>query len=164
MKSEFSTFDIGKILNIPRERLKDWMNNGFVKPAIKAQGKGTKAIFNTENLYEIALFQKMITLGFNRKNAAEFIFEGRYEGRFEGIDFIFFRVKGDTIRPFLLAKGSKSIDLIHGIVDGIGGLKFKDEPDHHLSFLDDWDFFSAINFKKLKVEVDKKIKMATRDS
>jgi hypothetical protein len=72
MRNEFSTFDIVKALGIPRERLKDWMNNGFVKPTVPAEGQGTKAIFTRVDLYLTELFRDLLNKGFKRDRAADF--------------------------------------------------------------------------------------------
>ena len=56
MIDTFSTLDIVKALRIPRERLRDWMNNGFVVPTILSQGQGTKAVFTRGDIYLVALF------------------------------------------------------------------------------------------------------------
>jgi len=48
----YTTFQIIKALKIPRERLKDWMEKGFVKPSLQqARGKGTKALFSLLDVY-----------------------------------------------------------------------------------------------------------------
>jgi hypothetical protein len=41
MRDDFSTFDINKALEIPRERLRDWMVRGLDEPSVQAQGAGT---------------------------------------------------------------------------------------------------------------------------
>jgi hypothetical protein len=57
----YTTFQIIKALNIPRERLKDWMEKGFVKPSLQqARGKGTKALFSLLDVYSLALFKHLI--------------------------------------------------------------------------------------------------------
>lgn len=157
MKTEFSTFDIVKILEIPRERLKDWMNNDFIRPTTAAQGKGTKAIFNRDSVYAVALFQKMISIGFTRKVAADFVSKGWDEGHFENVNYITFRVQGDVGRPHLLT-GDPDLSLKYGVVKGVGGFKFPSE-NHPLELSDDWDYLSVINFKKLRAEVDNRIKI-----
>jgi len=70
MRNEYSTLDIVKALDIPRERLRDWMNKGFVKPTKPAEGQGTKAIFTRYDVYNVELFRKLIAFGLNRKDAA----------------------------------------------------------------------------------------------
>lgn len=73
MKREFSTLDIVKALKIPRERLRDWMNRGFIKPVISAEGQGTKAVFDLEDAYSVALFQNFLDSGFSRTVAADYV-------------------------------------------------------------------------------------------
>ena len=73
MQTEFTTSDIGKALGIPRERLKDWMNLGYVRPKIPAEGAGTKAIFSIQDLYKICLFQHLLNHGFRRDHASEIV-------------------------------------------------------------------------------------------
>lgn len=74
MKDEYTTFDIIKKLNIPRERLRQWMVRGYIEPSIrKADGVRIKALFSREDVYKIALFKKLIELGFNRQRASRFI-------------------------------------------------------------------------------------------
>lgn len=106
MRNEFSTFDIVKALGIPRERLKDWMNNGFVKPTIPATGQGTKAVFTRVDLYFTELFRDLLNRGFKRERAADFtrkiseILKSKKEGPEEGAKrlavIIFKYVLGDN--------------------------------------------------------------------
>jgi hypothetical protein len=73
-KEVFTTFDIRENLGIKIDRLKDWMNRGFISPSIqKATGQGTKNLFSRWDLYSIKLFQYLIDRGFSRKDAAESI-------------------------------------------------------------------------------------------
>ena len=71
MRDKFSTLDIVKALSIPRERLRDWMNNGFVVPTTRSEGQGTKAIFTRDDIYLVALFVDL------RKNSKTFL---KWEG------------------------------------------------------------------------------------
>ena len=69
----FTTFQIMKILGLPRERLKDWMDKGYVIPSIrKADGVGTKNIFDLVDVYGIALFMHFLSQGLIRTFAAEY--------------------------------------------------------------------------------------------
>ena len=70
----YTTFKIIKALNIPRERLKDWMEKGFVKPSLQqARGKGTKALFSLLDVYALALFKHLIEeCHFSRDAASHF--------------------------------------------------------------------------------------------
>ena len=69
----YSTIDISKALNIPRERLRDWMVRGFIKPSLPSTSKGTIAIFIRTDVVCVALFMKLITKGFKREVAAEYV-------------------------------------------------------------------------------------------
>jgi hypothetical protein len=65
----FTTSNITK-LGIKRERLKDWMERGFIEPSIqKAEGQGTKNLFSIFDLYTIMLFNTLIEYGFSRQDA-----------------------------------------------------------------------------------------------
>ena len=69
----YSTLDITKALSIPRERLRDWMVRGFIIPSLPSTSKGTIAIFTKDDVLCVALFQKLIDLGYKRENAGEYI-------------------------------------------------------------------------------------------
>jgi hypothetical protein len=69
----FSTFQIVKALKIPRERLKDWMDRGFIKPSTPARGKGTKAKFTLQAVYAVGLFQELVESRIERKMAAVYV-------------------------------------------------------------------------------------------
>ena len=67
----FSTFDTARILNLKRERLRQWANWGFIPGGMKvAFGKGYKIVWSRFQLYSISLFQKLVDAGLNRKTAA----------------------------------------------------------------------------------------------
>jgi hypothetical protein len=71
MNKAHTTFTIKKKLGIKIDRLKDWMDRGFIKPSIKlASGPGTKNLFSIEDLYRIKLFKLLIEKGFNRETAS----------------------------------------------------------------------------------------------
>jgi len=71
MKTEFTTFDVIKILKTDRERLRVWINEGFVVPSIqKATGPGTKHLFSREDVYRIEFFRKLCAAGISRSEAA----------------------------------------------------------------------------------------------
>jgi len=71
----FSTFDIKEKLGLKIDRLKDWMQRGYIEPSIqKADGIGTKNIFDLFDLYLIKLFHHLISVrGFSRDNAGKII-------------------------------------------------------------------------------------------
>ena len=77
--SKFTTFDIIKTINIPRERLQDWINREFIKPTTPAKGQGTKALFTINDVYQIELFRQLIEFGFKREFANKYIKNGMFK-------------------------------------------------------------------------------------
>ncbi len=76
----YSTYDVSRILGIPRERLKDWINHDYIYPSIhKAKGKGTSNAFSQWDLYGIALFEKLLWLGLSRESACKFYYSWSYK-------------------------------------------------------------------------------------
>lgn len=47
------------------------MVRGFIKPTFSANGRGTRALFTKKDIYKVALFMRLIEVGFRRKQAAE---------------------------------------------------------------------------------------------
>lgn len=92
MKTEFSTFDIVKGLDIQRGCLREWMNYEFISPSVKADGQGTRAVFNLFDVQCVALFRNLLEFGFNRKEAAIFLkaFRDKIKDKNEIIDYIIF--------------------------------------------------------------------------
>ena len=69
-KKSYTTTDIAK-LGIKRERLKEWMTKGYIKPSIEtASGAGTKNLFSLLDLYLIELFNYLVGRGFSREDSA----------------------------------------------------------------------------------------------
>jgi hypothetical protein len=72
---KFTTFDIREKLGLKIDRLKDWMQRGYIEPSIqRADGIGTKNIFSLFDLYLIKLFHHLVSeRGFSRENAGTVI-------------------------------------------------------------------------------------------
>lgn len=70
---EFSSFEVMRMLDVKRERLREWMNQGFTVPMLSARGAGTKAVFSIMDVYKIAVFKRLVESGINRKRAAEWV-------------------------------------------------------------------------------------------
>lgn len=67
----FTTFQISKNLGIAYGRLREWIDRGFIKPSIqKAEGQGSKSLFDRTDVYAIKLFSYLMERGFSRKEAA----------------------------------------------------------------------------------------------
>lgn len=158
MRQKFSTLDIVKALGIPRERLRDWMNRGFIVPTQQAEGQGTKAIFSRIEVYGVALFQKLLKWGFGRQFAARFITAFIRADVPELIAYIVFRYEsdahGENIRHMTLPElkvddpeASWRIELKYGTWDS--EVAVDPIPPN-----ENWEQLIIINFTKLKTDVD----------
>ena len=66
----YTTTDIARV-GTKRERLKEWITRGYIKPSIEsAAGAGTKNLFSLWDLYLIQLFQYLVERGFSREDSA----------------------------------------------------------------------------------------------
>ena len=92
MRNEFSTLDIVKALGIPRERLRDWMNHGYIKPTTPAKGQGTKAIFTRKDVYGVLLFSNLLEKGFKRETASKHFHKIIENGLIEKTKYIVWRI------------------------------------------------------------------------
>ncbi len=66
----FSTFQVSRIMDLDRTRLQEWIDRGFFTPFQKASGKGTKALFNREDVYRLRLFVGLLSWIGSRSRAA----------------------------------------------------------------------------------------------
>ena len=67
----YTTFEICKKMGIRKERFREWIDRGYIKPSIqKASGRGTKNLFSKNDLYTIALFNYLIDRGFSREEVS----------------------------------------------------------------------------------------------
>ncbi|MCB2141197.1 hypothetical protein KQH27_00650 [bacterium] len=84
----FSTFDLCKQINIPRERLREWINRGYVRPSIqRAQGVGTKSLFSRIDAFSVILFKYLIEkLRVYRETAAQLVAKWLEQVNEEGKD------------------------------------------------------------------------------
>lgn len=55
------------------QRLRMWLQEGFIIPTIPSSGQGKSAIYSREDIYAIALFMKLIERGFKRKLAGAYV-------------------------------------------------------------------------------------------
>lgn len=138
MEKEFSTFDVKKILDIKRERLREWMNNKFISPTQPASGVGTKAIFSILDVYKIGVFKKLVESGINRRKASAWV---------------------NTNPSINNYDEAQKINLIIVFDNEKGGqwISYMDLPpwtmDTDVLEFSDWNVAVLINFKKLREEI-----------
>lgn len=69
-KTQYTYADVFRFLGVKRVALQEWMALGYITPHFKAQGQGTKHLYNKENLVEIKLFRHLVDTGHLRAQAA----------------------------------------------------------------------------------------------
>lgn len=163
MRTEFSTLDIVKSLEIPRERLRDWMNRDFVTPSTVANGQGTRAIFTLPDVYSVALFRSLINYGFSRAVAGDFVHQFmkivNAGPDSKEVAYILIRESvnsvGTTRRSITaIAPGECKVDLITGTTDEMQAVA-KMAKHKNLALADKvWRLIHIVNFETLRKEVD----------
>ena len=149
----YSTLDIVKALNIPRERLRDWMTRGFIKPSLPSTGKGTIAIFTKADVFGVALFGRLLEKGFKREVAAEYIEMVLSQKIYKALNFTLFK---SVIRD-----GKRVVDIEEQI--GKGPLKVEIDKKGNAKVIsgslenpitEEWEDIHILNVGNLFKEVD----------
>ena len=66
-QESFTTFEAAEKLKIRIERLRDWINRGYIVPDLEqAKGRGTKGRFSHSGLCEIKVFDHLLRRSFSR--------------------------------------------------------------------------------------------------
>ena len=149
----YSTLDIVKALNIPRERLRDWMIRGFIKPSLPSTGKGTIAVFTKADVFGVALFGKLLEKGFKREMAAEYIEMVLSQNIYKALNFILFKsVIRDGKRVVEIEEqiGKSSLKVE---IDEKGNAKVISGPFEN-PIAEEWEDIHILNVGNLFKEVD----------
>ncbi len=162
MRDEFSTLDIVKALEIPRERLRSWMKEGFVRAAVPARGQGTKALFRRSDIYSIALFGDLLGAGFRREIAASHMqeFSKVFHRNYELVLYRQVAVPGGSMMQCtpVIVTGNNTFAIMTGEASFKGNILETIEKTEAIKSMNDinsWDAFFVVNIRKLKNRVDK---------
>jgi len=166
MRNEFSTLDIVKVLEIPRERLRSWMKEGFVQPTVPAEGQGTKAIFSRHDVYAVSLFNDLLGAGFRREIAASHMreFSKIFHKNYELVLYRQTSLPGGCMlhcAPIIIT-GNNNFAVMSGEVDFTGDAGESHEITEAMKSVNDisqWDNFFVVNIRKLKSTVDTKLSL-----
>jgi hypothetical protein len=118
MERTYSTFEVMKAVKIDRERLRPWMEKGFIPVSQLATGQGTRAIFTTRDVYAVALFKRLVDAGLNRKRASALVKDlFKQKSDLSLVDVIYFRtdLTGKTDSLAFKLEFFKMVDLDEGI-------------------------------------------------
>lgn len=162
-RNQFSTLDIGRALGLERERLREWMVRGFLKPTVSAEGQGTKAVFSRTDAYGVALFLRLLEIGFRREQAGEFVreFMAREKNESKRTQYLIFRSTKNGTLLINLAPGEYKINLETGFPEWpVGGSEKAKEAMSRLvqrvrpGWTDEWEEIHTINLNSLYMRVD----------
>jgi len=145
MSGKFTTFQIAKALNLKYGRLREWIDQGYIRPSIyKAQRQGEKTLFTRADAYAIKLFDYLLARGFARQDAALRI-QALEMGNSTSLSMpyvAFYRQEGlegaDAVSLFISSK-TFTFSLRGKTVDGRAG---------------EFDDAFILNFKKIRRQVD----------
>jgi hypothetical protein len=140
---KFTTFDVQKKLGINRNTTQQLMDSGFIKPSIRAEGRGTKNLFTLSDLYRVVFFQKLTEAGIPRLAASGIAFTTDIEKSLcEGLTFYVLTRAMEYIGPIKSSLTHRA----HGegqLQSGIDPKMFKDNV-----------YVCVINLEAIKEMVD----------
>ena len=150
----FSHHEVARILNIKKDRLRGWLNEGFVKPSIPSAGRGKANLYTRHDLYAIGLFMSLIDTGYSRefaRSAAEI-----WLRKIEGID-------AHTIVKLAIMRTQDNQEYVR--VDEFTFLvpyDFTFDPDRELNVLlantgGEWTRYEVINLEGIMRKIDEAI-------
>jgi hypothetical protein len=161
VRDEFSTLDIVKTLEIPRERLRSWMKEGFVQPTIPARGQGTKAVFRRHDIYAVALFNDLLNAGFRREIAASHMqeFSKVFHKNYERVLYRQVALPGGCMMHCspIIVTGNNTFAIMAGEASFSGESGDSHEKTEAMKSINDisqWETFLVVNIGKLKSRVD----------
>lgn len=160
----YSSFEIMRALEIPKEKLRDWIDRGFITASIPSPGRGRPAGFTKSDIYGLALFIQLLYYGFPRESAARMVesYRAQYDIYYPGdknrepdtwrrmhepSDFIIFRNETDKTVIFGTVNEKWNISMRTGDVFPEGGNTDKEDSKS-------WDSILIINYKKIRDGVD----------
>ena len=175
--NRFSTNEVCEALGIKYQRLREWIDRGYVVPTWRAEGSGNRTAFSRQEVYLVALFMHLILVeGFDRGLAGERVAAvGKYLGAArtwdnadDGAYLIFSRMpstadgqKSKSVSA-LLAEVSRSGQPGVQIVNE-GALKEQSmfEILSYKGFYQRWSDFESltiVNFKRVRELVDTRLR------
>ena len=161
MRDKVSTLDIVKVLEIPRERLRSWMKEGFVEATIPAKGQGTKAVFSRYDIYGISLFKNLLDAGFRREIAASHMreFTKVFHKNYELVLYRQVTLPGGCMMhcsPVIITSNN-TFAVMSGEASFAGDVVDSHEMTAAMKSINDisqWEIFLVVNIGKLKSKVD----------
>lgn len=157
-KAKYSTTQVYNILGMDRERLRDWINQGLLKPTLPVTNLSSKAGFTYSDIFGIAIFKMLVEKGYKRNLVAKIL--GPHIGSIDSIldNCSFFLImfskdaQGKVVADTTAIYGSCPQMKITFDVNTISFEGFRHGA------VSDWDDVEIINMSKLRNEVSQGIK------
>lgn len=157
-RAKYSTLQICRILNIKRERFRDWMEQEHIKPTLPVSDYSLRAGFTYSDIFGIAIFKMLVEKGYKRSLVAKIMSEliGNYDGILDRCAFFLIMFSKDesgavvTEATAFLSKGDKMT-----ITFDTDTISFE---ELQLGAVSEWDDVEIINLLKLRQEVEEGIK------
>jgi len=154
----FTSFQICDALDIRKERFREWIDFEYIKPKVRAKGRGSKNLFSKTDVYFIVLFKDLLESGFSREESSK---------RVESYITIYKAIvkkrvkKGKPFNPSVIVIPLSAEEVSESNVDGTMQWPSKviyekddtirfDDP----SFLSNFDHILVFNFAKIMKKVD----------
>lgn len=155
MRNEFSTLDIVKALDIPRERLREWINRSYVRPTEPARGQGKKSVFTLQDVYNVQLFRQLVDFGVEREIAHHFVkfYKDRMKTYKEESSYMIIRY-GKLIPQIKFGSGKSQYTASFADDDGKIILDVGTTDEHDEINDKDWQTMHIVNLKTLHKNTD----------
>jgi len=156
-ETPYTTKHIIEGLEIPMQRLRMWLLQGYISPSVPSGGHGKKAYFSKSDIYAISLFMKLLGKGLKRELAAEYIKAFQDSADVLQISpYLLFITKSSEpgADPKIEPRSFAGFNPLQLSIwpDKISVTGFEDDSDQC-----DWDDIVLINFAKLKADVDSRL-------
>lgn len=182
----YSSFEIIRFLNISKEKFRDWLNNGFIKPSMPSEGRGKAAGFTTKDVYGVGLFRELINYGIPREKAALMV-KFYYDKYFTNADISMNKsveptgehkasistVVGDhqgyvdfIVFCKVTAKDGTELTKAFGVTNDSWRISLKsgkavgDKVSSEVEPQGSWDSLLIINYRKIRDEIDRALAKA----
>ena len=66
----YTSFQICDALEIEKGRFREWLERKYINPHSPADGRGTKNLFQINDVYVVGTFKYLVECGFSREDAS----------------------------------------------------------------------------------------------
>jgi len=149
----FTFTEVLRVTDLKRERVRDWIKHGYVKPSIqKSSIQGERNQFSRLDIYKISLFKRLLEVGIFRETASALLknLTGLHQRVPDNMDLHL------CVALNLMPGGRETNSSLHLVGDDLrSSEKFYMEIRAHVA--DKVDYIFIMNISKFLREVDIKL-------